>query len=60
MPPWICPSHSSGFSIVPDIIDRAVAGQRDLAGFGVDLDLADMRAGREGRGVGRPEIASAR
>src|SRR6266853_4787712 len=41
---------------VADIVDRAVAGERHLAGLAVDLDLADMRARREGRRVGGPEI----
>ena len=44
----------------PDIVDGAVAGQRHLAGLGVDLDLADMRAGRKRRGVLPARNSSAR
>src|SRR5260370_32438756 len=39
-----------------DIVDRAVAGKRHLAGLAIDLDLADMRARRESRRIGRAEI----
>src|SRR6266851_8194213 len=43
---------------VADIVDRAVARERHLAGLAVDLDFADMRARREGRRVGRSEIGA--
>ena len=32
-----------------DVVDRGVAGDRDMAGLGIDLDLADRAAVREHR-----------
>ena len=43
------PFASSGLSTMPTIVDRGIAGQLDLAGLCVDLDLAEMRARWEGR-----------
>ena len=42
----------------PDIIHGAVAGELNVAGFDIDLDLGDMRARGEGRGIGRAEIGA--
>src|SRR4051794_8277934 len=41
MPPWIWPLTSRGFS---DIVGHDVSDDLHLAGFGIDLDLADMAA----------------
>src|ERR1700731_5132518 len=43
-----------------DIVDRDVAGQCDLAGLLVDLDLAAMRPAGECRATGRTEIGPLR
>ena len=43
-PPWIWPLSVTGLITVPDVVDDHVAHDRDGAGIGVDLDLADVAA----------------
>ena len=63
MPPWIWPASRRGLTTTPQSATSVRRSTRHRAGLGIDLDLADHDAGREGsrscrRTARRPRTAS--